>query len=117
MLTRRIPWVLALTVVLLGAVDFRPAVEPRDDPGDATDEEAFAQPAKPPNVSAHFELKADKRPACLLRLRKLRKDDAHLPGAAHLHAPFVTGFGGLLSSLLPRECGAAPRSARGPPAA
>lgn len=118
MLMRRAPWVLALLVVLLGALDFHPAAEPHDDLGDSTDEETFAPPAKHPNVSAHFEqLKAAKRPACPIRLRKLRKDGAHLPVAAHLLAPSVTGFGGLISTPLLRECCAAPRDARGPPAA
>ena len=118
MLMRRTSWVLALMVVLLGALDLHPAVELHDDPGDSTDEETFAQPAEPPNVPAHFEqLKADKRPVCPIRLRKLRKDGAQLPVAARLHAPSVTGFGGLISTPLLRECCAAPRGARGPPAA
>ena len=117
MLMRRAPWGLALLVVLLGALDFHPAVESHDDPGDSTDEETFAQPAKPSNVPAHCEqLKAGKRPVCPIRLRKLRKGDAHLPVAARLHAPSVTGSGGRISAPLPRECCAAPREARGPPA-
>ncbi len=118
MLMRRTLWVLALLVVLLGALDFHPAVESHDDPGDSTDEETFAQPAKPPNASAHFEqFKAGKRPVCPIRLRKLRKDGAHLPVAARLHTLSVTGFGGLISTPLPHECCAALRDARGPPAA
>jgi hypothetical protein len=115
---RRTLWVLALLVVLLGALDFRPAVESHDGLGDSTDEETFAQPAKHPNVSAHFEqLKAGKRPVCLIRLRKLRKGGAHLPVAAHLLAPSVTGAGGLISAPPLHECCAAPSGARGPPAA
>src|ERR1700704_1080278 len=118
MLMGRTPWVLALLVVLLGALDFHPAAESHDDLGDSTDGETFAQTAKLPNVPAHCEqLKAGQRPVRPIRLPKLRRGGAHLPVAAPLLAPSVTGFGGLISPPLLRECCAAPRDARGPPAA
>jgi hypothetical protein len=45
----------------------------------------------------------------------LRTGGAHLPVAAHLHAPSLAGFRGLISTPLLRERCAAPRGARGPP--
>ncbi|HSS48862.1 MAG TPA: hypothetical protein VLX28_07945 [Thermoanaerobaculia bacterium] len=117
MLTRRTPWVLALTVVLLlGALDFHPAGDLHDVLGGSTDDGAYSKSAKHPNAPAHFEqFEAGQRPVCPICLHQLRTGGVHLPMAAHLHAPSLTGFRGLISTPLLRERCAAPRGARGPP--
>jgi hypothetical protein len=117
MLTRRTPWVLALTVaLLLSAIDLHPAGELHDVLGGAADAGSFSQSAKHPNAPAHFEqFEAGQRPVCPICLHQLRTGGAHLPVAAHLHAPSLAGFHGLISTPLLREHCAAPRGARGPP--
>ncbi len=119
MLRRRAPWVLALTVVLLlSALDRHPAGELHDVLDAAADEGTYSLSAKHPNAPAHFEqFEAGQRPVCPLCLHHLRTGGAHLPVAAHLHAPSLAGFRGLISTPLLRERCAAPRGARGPPSA
>ena len=118
MLTRRTPWVLALTiVVLLGALDLHPAGELHDVLGAAGDG-SFSQSAKHPNAPIHFEqYEAGQRPVCPICLHQLRTGGAHLAMAAHLQAPSLAGFRGLVSPSLLRERCASPRGARGPPSA
>jgi len=118
MLTRRTPWVLALTVVLLlSALDLHPAGELNDDL-DAAGDRSFSQSAKHPNAPAHFEqFEAGQRPLCPFCLHQLRTGGVHFPLAAHLFAPSLAGFRGLVSTPLLRERCAAPRGARGPPSA
>jgi hypothetical protein len=118
MLTRRTPWVLALTVVLLlGALDFHPVGEQHDVLG-AAGEGSYSQSAKHPNAPVHFEqFEAGQRPVCPFCLHQLRTGGAHLPMAAHLQAPSLAGIRGLISTPLLRERCAAPRGARGPPIA
>lgn len=122
MLMRRTPWVFALTVfLLLGAIDFHPAGELHEalgGLGGSTDDGNYSKSAKHPNAPAHFEqFEAGQRPVCPICLHQLRTGGAHLPVAAHLHAPSLAGFRGLISTPLLRERCAAPRGARGPPSA
>jgi len=118
MLTRRTPWVLALTVVLLlSAIDLHPAGELHDVLG-ATGNESYSQSAKHPNAPTHFEqYEAGQRPVCPICLHQLRTGGAHLAAAAQLLAPSLAGFCGLVSTPFLRERCAAPRGARGPPSA
>jgi hypothetical protein len=118
MLTRRIPWVLALTaVLLLSALDLHPAGELHDVLG-AAGEGSYSQSAKHPNAPTHFEqYEAGQRPICPICLHQLRTGGTHFPVAAKLYSPSLAGFSGLVSTPHLRERCAAPRGARGPPSA
>ncbi|HSS78480.1 MAG TPA: hypothetical protein VLV54_17270 [Thermoanaerobaculia bacterium] len=118
MLTRRTPWVLVLAaVVLLGALDLHLAGESHELLG-AGGDETYSRSAKHPNAPAHFEqFEAGQRPSCPFCLHQLRTSGAHLQMVSRLATPTLAGFGGLVADPLVRERFAAPRPARGPPAA
>ena len=120
MLTRRTPWVLGLAaVVLFGALDLHLAGESHELLGaGAGGDEIYSQSAKHPNAPAHFEqFEAGQRPSCPVCLHQLRTSGAHLQRVSRLATPTLAGFGGLVADPLLRERFAAPRPARGPPAA
>jgi hypothetical protein len=119
-MTRRTPWVLGLAaVVLLGALDLHLAGESHELLGAAAGwDEIYSRSAKHPNAPAHFEqFEAGQRPSCPFCLHQLRTSGAHHRMVSRLATPTLAGFGGLVSAPLLRERCAAPRPARGPPAA
>ena len=114
----RAPWAFILGVILLsGSLALHPARESYDVPG-ASGVGDWSQSAEHPNATAHFEQdQTARRRAFPICLHKLRTGGACLTAMASLAAPSLAGFHRPVVTLLLVEHHAAPRGARGPPAA
>jgi len=120
MIARRARWALLLAaVVFLGTLDFHPAGEPlHESLFSAGAGEGYSASARHPGQPAHFEASQEaQRPVCPVCLHQMRTGGVRLILAAHVTAPVLAGFCAPLPTPLARERCAAPRGARGPPAA